>query len=71
VNQGERFGAFRFPLVVETREVTGVTWRATLDVPAERHARLTIPTTLASAPRSVTADPDVELLARIEVHPNR
>jgi len=71
VNQGERFGAFRLPLVVEVREATGVARRATLEVPAERHSRLTIPTTLALAPRSVAADPDVDLLARIEVHPNR
>jgi hypothetical protein len=34
--------------------------------------RLVLPDSvhIASAPRSVVADPDVELLARIEIHPN-
>ena len=71
VSQGDRFGAFRFPLRLEVRDAAGSTRRVTVLVPAERRVRLIVPGMQAAAPRAVIADPDVELLARIEVHPNR
>jgi aminopeptidase N len=71
VIQDDRFGAFRLPLTLELRDATGTKRRATVAVPAERHVRLQVPGSLSAAPTAVVADPDVELLARIEVHTNR
>ena len=71
IRQDDRFGTFRFPLTVELRDAAGDGRRATVLVPAERHVRLVVPGTQVSAPRAVVVDPDVALLARIEVHPNR
>jgi aminopeptidase N len=70
VVQGARFGAFRFPLTVELRDANGTAQRETVLVPAESHARLALPRgSRPMLPSSVVVDPDVELLARIEVHP--
>ena len=69
--QGDRFGAYRFPLTLELREAGGGTRRSTVMVPAERHVHLVVPGTQASAPRAVVVDPDVALLARLEVHPHQ
>jgi aminopeptidase N len=71
IQQGTRFGAFRFPLTVEVRGADGSVRRATVLVPAEPHARLALPRGAEHdvAPVSLIADPDVELLARIAVHP--
>jgi aminopeptidase N len=73
VGQRGRFGPYRLPLTLELSDDRGVARRATVVVPAQEHVRLVLPDSvhLASAPRSVVADPDVELLARIEIHPNR
>lgn len=71
VVQGDRFGAYRFPLEVELREAGVSTRRATVMVPAERRVHLVVPGTQASAPRAVVVDPDVALLARLEVHPHQ
>jgi aminopeptidase N len=70
--QGSRFGAFRFPLTVEVRGADGAARRATVLVPAESraHLALTLEGQPASPPRTLVADPDVELLARIDVHPH-
>ena len=68
IAQGSRFGAFRFPLTVEVRGADGAVRRATVVVPAELRARLAVPMPI-TAPRALIADPDVELLARIAVHP--
>jgi aminopeptidase N len=68
IAQGSRFGAFRFPLTVEVHGADGAVRRATVVVPAEQRARLAVPMPIA-APRTLIADPDVELLARIAVHP--
>lgn len=68
VVQGGRFGAFRFPLTVEAEGADGGMRRATVMVPAEPRARLALPVAV-TAPRTLKADPDVELLARIVVHP--
>jgi len=53
------------------RDEKGGVHRATLSVPAQPRSRLTVPGTFPSAPQSVTLDPDVALLARLEVHSNR
>src|SRR4029077_14775338 len=70
--QGSRFGAFRFPLTVEVRGADGTARRATVLVPAESRAHLALPLEgqPASPPGTRLADPDVELLARIDVHPH-
>jgi aminopeptidase N len=69
--QGSRFGAFRFPLTVEVRDADGVLRRSTVLVPAQTRVQLALPpgTRPGSAARTLIADPDVELLARIDVHP--
>jgi aminopeptidase N len=71
IQQGPRFGVYRFPLTVELHGANGSTRRVTVSVPAEAHARLVIPPASDGAigPVSVVADPDVDLLARIVVHP--
>lgn len=70
VVQGARFGAYRFPLTLELSDSAGVVRRTTISVPAEPRARLVLPLSLSSPPRSVVADPDVQLLARIQIHTN-
>jgi aminopeptidase N len=75
VVQGSRFGAYRFPLTLRLRADTerpgiGVVQQVTISVPAEPRARLVLPGRLSSPPLSVVADPDVQLLARIQIHPN-
>jgi len=68
VVQGSRFGAFRFPLTVEVHGTDESVRRATVLVPAEPRAHLTLPVAVP-APRIIVADPDVEVLARIAIHP--
>jgi aminopeptidase N len=75
VVQASRFGAYRFPLTLRLRAETGrpgvgVVQVVTISVPAEPRARLVLPGRLLAPPLSVDADPGVELLARIQVHPN-
>ncbi|HVA58231.1 MAG: M1 family aminopeptidase [Gemmatimonadaceae bacterium] len=67
VVQGDRFGYFHVPLTVELRDAAGHTERATIDVDALTETAATIPVTLASAPTTLVADPDVSLLARLDV----
>jgi aminopeptidase N len=71
VRQGARFGAYRFPLTVAIESADGGSRRATVLVPAEPLARIVLPrgTESAAAPKALVADPDVDLLARIVVHP--
>jgi aminopeptidase N len=71
IDQLRPFGPYRFPLTVEIRDPSGETRRAHLSVAAERHLRLQIPGRFAAKPTALVFDPDVDLLARIEVHPNR
>jgi aminopeptidase N len=71
VVQGGRYGAFRFPLTVAVREGDGVVRRETVAVPAARESHLVLPDRFASTPRALETDPDVELLARLDVHSNR
>ncbi len=68
--QGSRFGAFRFPLTVELQGANGAAERATVLVPAEPRARIVLPRSARPfPPTALVVDPDVELLARIDVHP--
>jgi aminopeptidase N len=71
IQQGTRFGAFQFPLTVEVRGADGSSRRTTVLIPAEAHARLALPRRAEHdfVPQSLIADPDVELLARVAVHP--
>jgi aminopeptidase N len=71
IRQGPRYGAYRFPLTVEVQGADGDSRKATVLVPAELYARLTLPGGAESgaAPKAIVADPDVDLLARIVVHP--
>jgi aminopeptidase N len=71
IAQGTRYGSFRFPLTVEVRDASGATHRATVSVPAQQRARLVLPrdTQPVSAARSLVVDPDLDLLARIALHP--
>jgi aminopeptidase N len=71
VVQGGRFGVFRFPLIVVVHDSAGGVRRATVTVPAERQTHLVLTDRFASAPAALEADPDVELLARLDVHSNR
>jgi aminopeptidase N len=71
IRQGTRFGAYRVPLTVEVRYADGTDRRTTVLVPADSESHLTLPTSGSNAatPKAVVADPDVDLLARIAVHP--
>jgi aminopeptidase N len=71
VAQAGRYGAFRFPLTVAVREAGGVVRRETIVVPAERQAHVVLRERFASTPQALEADPDVDLLARFDVHSNR
>lgn len=71
VAQGGRYGAFRFPLTVAVREGNGVVRRETVTVPAERQVHVVLPARFATTPQALEADPDVDLLARFDVHSNR
>ena len=63
VEQGTRFGAYRFPLTVAVRDKSGER-RVTVDIPAERTTSLVLPIEVQSAPTGVVMDPDVALLAQ-------
>lgn len=63
ISQGSRFAPFRFPLTVAIADASGAIRRATVQVAAQPTQRITIPLALNAAPRSVTFDPDVDLLA--------
>jgi len=67
VTQGDRFGFFRMPLTLELRDAQGRTQDATIDLDATAETTATIPLRLLSAPTAMVADPDVSLLARIQV----
>jgi aminopeptidase N len=67
VDQSDKFGYFRAPLTVEIHDVQGRTQRATVNVAPTAHTEVTIPVSLRGAPTQLVADPDVDLLAKIEV----
>jgi aminopeptidase N len=63
IAQGARFGAYRFPLTVAVTDATGRERRATVDVPASASSTIVVPLQVDAAPRAVTFDPDVRVLA--------
>jgi aminopeptidase N len=67
IDQSERFGLFRFPLMVAVREQSGAVRKLRFEVPARRSVSLRLPLELAERPAAVEADPEVALLARIGV----
>ena len=67
VAQGGRFGTFRAPLTLELRDDAGNVQRETIQLAAAPNSRATIAVRLRSAPARLVADPDVALLAKIEV----
>lgn len=68
IRQGSRFAPYRFPLVVELVDASGVARRVTVQVTATATQRVVLPLDLTAAPRSVTFDPDVDLLAVFVAH---
>ena len=67
VVQEGRFAPYRFPLTVAVVDSGGRTHRATVEVPADRRARLTLPIALDAPPRRLAADPDVTVLGTVTV----
>ena len=63
IAQGTRFGAYRFPLTVAVTDASGRERRATIEVPASPSSTISVPLDLDGAPRTVTFDPDVRVLA--------
>jgi aminopeptidase N len=64
IDQAERFGAYRFPLEIEVEDAAGRRHRGTIEIPAERSYRITLPMMLDAAPSSFRLDPDGKLLAQ-------
>jgi aminopeptidase N len=63
VEQGTRFAPYRVPLAIDVTDATGTVHRVRVEIAAERSTQLTLPLELDAAPRALTFDPDVELLA--------
>lgn len=70
VDQSNQFGYYRAPLTVELRDAAGHTQRATVALDATAQTAVSIPVHLGGPPMVVVADPDVELLAKIQVVKN-
>jgi aminopeptidase N len=66
LEQGSRFGAYRFPLTVAITDGGGRERRATIDVPATASSSIVVPIDLDAAPRSVAFDPDVRVLGTLQ-----
>ena len=69
IEQGSRFGAYRFPLTVAITDASGRERRAVIDVPAAPTSTLTVPMELDAAPRGIAFDPDVRVLGTFQSHP--
>jgi aminopeptidase N len=67
VDQSDRFGYYRAPLTVELRDAAGHAQRATIDLGATAETTATIALSLGEPPTELVADPDVDLLATIQV----
>jgi aminopeptidase N len=63
VEQGDRFGFYRFPLTIDVTDASGVVHRVKVEVPAQKSTRVVLPLILSAAPRALAFDPAVELLA--------
>ena len=62
VRQGERFGAYRFPLVVEVRTKSGVKTEK-VEITAQRDTTVDLAGSFTERPTAVRFDPGVDLLA--------
>jgi aminopeptidase N len=69
IAQGKRFPPYRFPLTVEVLTGTGQSWRASLEIPAQRLVKVTLSMEIESSPAGVYLDPDVRLLASMKSEP--
>lgn len=67
VEQGSRFGAYRFPLRLEVEGAQGEKTLVRVEIPAESSARVALPGRWSAAPRAVRPDPHMELLAEFRV----
>jgi aminopeptidase N len=67
VSQGDRFGAYRFPLTIAIAEANGGSRRATILVTATSGSTQQVRIPSANAPTTVLLDPDAELLAAFTV----
>lgn len=63
VEQGTRFGAYRFPLDVVVVDASGATHRSRIEVPAQARSELVVQGQFLQPPRAVQFDPRVRLLA--------
>ena len=69
VEQGTRFGAYRFPLTVAVTRADRTVERARVEIPAEPRAVVRLPGRYAVEPSRVELDPDADLLATfVTVH---
>ena len=69
VTQGQRFGAFEFPLTVAAIDSSGVAHRGTTRMAARAGAGQQLRIAVSARPMSLILDPDVELLASLTVIP--
>ena len=65
VEQGSTFAPYRLTLSMNVTDASGTVRRVSVELPAEKSARVTLPLELAAPPRGIVFDPDVELLAEI------
>ncbi len=63
VEQGGKFGSYRFPLSIDVIDAGGATHRVRVEIGAERLAHVTLPLELGAPPRALSFDPGIELLA--------
>ena len=66
IEQRGHFGTYRFPLTVAITDAAGKERRATIDVPAAANGNFVVPLQLDAAPRGVSFDPDVRVLATFQ-----
>jgi aminopeptidase N len=66
VTQGGRFAPYRLPLTVEVTDAGGSVHRVHVDISAQRESAIALPLEIGARPRTVTFDPDVELLAEFK-----
>ena len=67
VEQGDRFGFYRFPLTIDVTDAAGAVHRLRVQIPAQKSTTVVLPLTLGAAPRALAFDPAVELLAEFKV----
>jgi aminopeptidase N len=63
---GSRFGAYRFPLMLAVHDASGAPRKVLINVAAQPRATVQLPLAVTTRPARVVPDPDVDLLARFE-----